>query len=68
MTSSNILSLYMTNNTYTVSDAIKLFKVSRNTIYSWIKDGRLETVKVGRKHYINPTSIPAYMRDLKKKN
>lgn len=38
----------MDSDFYTVSEAMKLLKVSRQTIYNWMRSGELHVVRVGR--------------------
>jgi excisionase family DNA binding protein len=42
-----------------VPEAVKMLSVGRSTLYRLIKDGRLETVKIGRRTLIRIDSIKA---------
>ena len=45
--------------TVTVDDAKKAIGIGRTTVYALINDGRLETVKIGRRTLIKTDSIRA---------
>ena len=40
-----------------VEDAAKSLSVCRATIYNWMRDGRIQTVKVGGRRLVNVASI-----------
>lgn len=42
---------------YTIKEATELLLVSQRTIMRWIKDGRIKTIKVLRKHGIPESEI-----------
>lgn len=42
----------MNKNTVTVKEACAFFKVSRLTIYKWMRNGEIPYFKMGRKIYI----------------
>lgn len=37
---------------YKLQEVAEVLGVTRRTLYTWIKDGKLETVKVGREHRV----------------
>lgn len=43
--------------TISISGAAKVLGLGRTTIYVLIADGRLETVKLGRRHLVKTASI-----------
>ena len=43
--------------TISISGAAKALGLGRTTIYSLISEGRLETIKLGRRHLIKTASI-----------
>lgn len=50
--------------TTSVNDAAKAIGVGRTSIYALIRDGRLETVKLGRRTLIKVSSIKRLIEDL----
>lgn len=44
-------------NYYTVKEAMELLGVNRDTIYRYIKNGTIESIKLGRDHYIVKDSL-----------
>lgn len=43
--------------TISITGAAKAMGIGRTSIYSLIKEGRLDTVKIGRRHLIKTESI-----------
>lgn len=43
--------------TCSVLDAAKALSVSRGTIYNWMNEGRIETVRVGRRRLVKIDSL-----------
>ncbi|MBQ8994405.1 MAG: helix-turn-helix domain-containing protein [Oscillospiraceae bacterium] len=37
---------------YKISDVAEMLQVTRRTIYNYLKDGRIEAVKIGRNWYV----------------
>ncbi|MCX6006140.1 MAG: excisionase family DNA-binding protein [Chloroflexi bacterium] len=48
----------------TVSEAATRLKVTRQTIYRWIADGRIKTEKIGREMIIEKTEISNIIRNV----
>lgn len=46
---------------YTIEEIMKVLKVSRNTVYSWIKEGRIKGVKIGRQWRIPKTALNQFL-------
>lgn len=46
---------------YSVLDACEVLKVSRRTIYRFIKSGLLKTSRIGRKHIIRETELNRFI-------
>ena len=44
-------------NYYTVKESMELLGVNRDTIYRYIKNGTIESIKLGRDHYIVKESL-----------
>lgn len=48
---------YMTKEYYSTIEVANIFKVSRKTIFQWIKTGKIKAVKVGRNYVILNSAI-----------
>ena len=47
---------------YTIREAMELLgKISRNSIYSLLRDGRLASLKIGRRRFIPPHAIKDFV-------
>lgn len=47
---------------YTIREAMELLgKISRNTIYNLLRDGRLASLKIGRRRFIPPHAIKDFI-------
>ncbi len=46
----------------TPSDVAKQLGVDRNTVYLWIKEERLPSLKIGGSHRINPRDLQLVVR------
>jgi len=49
---------------YTVENICDYFKISRNTVYSLIQEGKLKTKKVGRAYKITENALNEFIRTL----
>jgi excisionase family DNA binding protein len=49
---------------YTVVDVCKYFKISRNTVYTLILEGKIRSKKVGRAYVITENSINEFINFL----
>ena len=47
----------------TIEEVASIFKVHFRTIYSWIKQGKIKSVKVGRRHYITEEEVERIKRE-----
>ena len=47
---------------YTVDEVAKRLRVSRSTVYNWMRDGSLPFVIVGKDRRITGTAIRAFVR------
>lgn len=46
---------------YSTDDVMQILKCTRRTLYNYIKDGRLQGVKVGRKWLFTEEQIKAFL-------
>lgn len=49
------------NKTYTLTELESIFKVTHVTLLNWVKTGKLEAVKVGRKWLVNEETVRAML-------
>lgn len=42
---------------YDLDEVSKIIGVTRRTLYTWIKDGKLKTVQIGRKHKVSSEEL-----------
>lgn len=47
---------------YTIDEVCAYFKVHRNTLYRWVKEGQLEAVKFGRALRFTQTAISKFVQ------
>ncbi|MBI1866285.1 MAG: helix-turn-helix domain-containing protein [Candidatus Staskawiczbacteria bacterium] len=47
----------MTKEYYSTIEVANIFRVSRKTIFLWIKNGKMKAIKVGRNYIIPHSSI-----------
>jgi excisionase family DNA binding protein len=47
---------------------MKLFKVSRPTIYTWINQGTLRAMKIGRDYYVSEDEVNRYYNEKYKRD
>jgi len=47
---------------------MKLFKVSRPTIYQWIGRGTLRAMKIGRDYYVSEDEVNRFYNEKYKRN
>ncbi len=43
-----------------VDDLIRILGVSRNTVYEYLRCGRIHSVRVGRKHLVSKDALRAF--------
>ncbi len=48
---------YMTKEYYSTIEAANIFRVSRKTVFQWIKTGKIKATKVGRNFIVPHSSI-----------
>lgn len=48
---------YMIKEYYSTIEVANIFRVSRITVFNWIKSGRMKAVKVGRNYVVPHSSI-----------
>ncbi len=47
---------------YTVDEVAKALKVTRQTVYEWMRSGRLEYVIVGERRRISQSALQAFIK------
>ncbi|OQA07848.1 MAG: Helix-turn-helix domain protein [Firmicutes bacterium ADurb.Bin373] len=52
----------MGNKVFTVEETAKLFNVTRRTIQSYIKDGKIKGQKIGGMWYFTEETLQAFVR------
>ena len=48
---------------YTVDEVAKMFKVTRTTVYEWMRSGSLAYVQVGGRRRITSSAIKAFIKE-----
>ena len=48
---------------YTVDEVAKMFKVTRTTVYEWMRSGSLAYVQVGGRRRIRGSAIEAFIKE-----
>ena len=51
----------MIDKYYEIEDIVKMLKLTRRTIYNYIKDGKLKAFKVGREWRITETALLEFL-------
>ena len=52
----------MIDKYYEIEDIVKMLKLTRRTIYNYIKDGKLKAFKVGREWRITETDFLEFIK------
>ncbi|NCB75109.1 MAG: DNA-binding protein [Clostridia bacterium] len=50
-------------NYYTAQEVADRLKVKRQTVYTWIREGRLQADKIGRTRRISETQLQNFMAE-----
>jgi len=58
----------MADSLMTVEEVAKYLKVEQSTIYTWAKEGKLPSIKVGRFWRFKKEDIDKWLEDLKNEN
>ena len=58
----------MSQQLYSISDTIRAIGLGRTSIYNLINEGRLTTVKLGRRTLIKVSSVEALIRECEVSN
>ena len=53
---------FMSEQYYTVREVAERFKVSRQSVYDWISEGRLRAVKIGNRTRIPESALEEFVR------
>lgn len=48
---------------YTLNEIADLLQVTKRSLYSWIKSGRLKALKVGREWRVTKKSLEAFLEE-----
>ena len=48
---------------FTIAEVAEALRVSKATVYRWISDGRVETLKIGRARRITPQQYERLLAD-----
>ena len=51
----------MAKRTYSVQDVAYVLNLSPQTVYKWVKDGKLRAVRLGRKIVISEKALKEYL-------
>jgi excisionase family DNA binding protein len=51
----------MDSGLLTVDDALKYLKISRPTLYALIKEGKIQTVKIGKRTLFDPEDVKKFV-------
>lgn len=51
----------MIDKYYEIEDIVKMLKLTRRTIYNYIKDGKLKAFKVGREWRVTETALLEFL-------
>ncbi len=54
--------IVMQEEYFTVAEIAERFKVSRQAVYDWIKEGKLKAIKVGNRTRISRSAIEDFIR------
>jgi excisionase family DNA binding protein len=54
----------MSEQYYTVREIAERFKVSRQSVYDWIAEGRLRAVKIGNRTRIPESALEAFVQPI----
>lgn len=52
----------MDERQFTVKEVAEHFRVSRQSVYDWINDGRLKAIKIGERIRIPQSSLDEFIR------
>lgn len=47
---------------YTIDEVVEILKVTRRTVYGYIKDGKLDAVKVGRYWRVRAEALEVFLK------
>ena len=53
---------------YTIEEVAKMLKVAYLTVYRWIQDNKLPTVKAGKQYRIKKNDLDNFLNSYKGKN
>lgn len=51
------------DKTYTVDEIMQLLSVSRETVYNWIRAGKIAAVRIGRQYRVTKEHYDKFIKD-----
>ncbi len=51
------------NKTYTVDEIMEILSVSRETVYNWIRAGKLTAIRIGRQYRVTKEHYDDFIKD-----
>lgn len=51
----------MTNRIYTLDEIAEMLHITRRTLYTYIKEGKLQAVKIGKYWRVSETNLQAFL-------
>lgn len=56
---------HMTDKLLTTGKVATVLGLARNTILVWAKDGQLDSIRVGKRHFIKKSTLKQYIEEKK---
>lgn len=53
---------------YTPAEVAEILKVKRQTVYTWIREGRLQADKIGRTRRISEAQLQEFLKEGKRED
>jgi excisionase family DNA binding protein len=55
----------MVTKIYTIEEVVEILKVTRRSVYNYLKDGKLNAVKLGRSWRVTEEELDRFIKNLK---